>query len=41
MASKKIKETEFLVIDFETLTPAGRSPEPIELGIQKINGYES
>ena len=40
MASKKIKETEFLVIDFETLTPAGRSPEPIELGIQKINGYE-
>lgn len=40
ITNKLIKETEFLVIDFETLTPKGRSPEPIELGIQKINGYE-
>lgn len=39
IANKLVKETEFLVIDFETLTPKGRSPEPIELGIQKINGY--
>lgn len=33
---KLIKDTEFLVIDFETLTPKGHSPEPIELGVQKI-----
>lgn len=30
---KLIKDTEFLVIDFETITPKGRSPEPIEVGI--------
>lgn len=40
IANKLVKETEFLVIDFETLTPKGRSPEPIELGIQKIDGYK-
>jgi|GEM_PF-821584 len=40
IANKLVKETEFLVIDFETLTPKGHSPEPIELGIQKINGYK-
>lgn len=33
---KLIKNTEFLVIDFETITPKGRSPEPIEVGILKI-----
>ena len=33
---KLIKDTEFLVIDFETITPKGRSPEPIEVGILKI-----
>jgi DNA polymerase III subunit epsilon len=40
IANKLVKETEFLVIDFETLTPKGRSPEPIELGLQKIHGYK-
>lgn len=40
IANKSVRETEFLVIDFETLTPKGRSPEPIELGIQKIDGYK-
>jgi DNA polymerase-3 subunit epsilon len=39
MTNKLVKETEFLVIDFETITTKGRSPEPIELGIQKINGF--
>lgn len=33
---KKIRDTEFLVIDFETITPKGRSPEPIEVGILRI-----
>ena len=33
---KLIKDTEFLVIDFETITPKGRSPEPIEVGILRI-----
>ena len=33
---KLIKDTEFLIIDFETITPKGRSPEPIEVGILKI-----
>ena len=33
---KLIKDTEFLVIDFETITPKGRLPEPIEVGILKI-----
>ena len=41
IANKLVKETEFLVIDFETITPKGRSPEPIELGIQKIDGYKT
>ena len=31
-----IKDTEFLVIDFENITPKGRSPEPIEVWILKI-----
>lgn len=33
---KLIKDTEFLVIDFETITPKGRPPEPIEVGILRI-----
>ena len=33
---KQIKDTEFLVIDFETITPKGRSPEPIEVGLLRI-----
>lgn len=33
---KLIKDTEFLIIDFETITPKGRSSEPIEVGILKI-----
>ena len=33
---KQIKDTEFLVIDFETITPKGRSPEPIEVGVLRI-----
>lgn len=43
---KLINDTEFLVIDFETITPKGRSPEPIEVGIlrirqNKIDNYAS
>ena len=33
---KSIDNTEFLVIDFETITPKGRPPEPIEVGILRI-----
>ena len=33
---KQIKDTEFLIIDFETITPKGRSPEPIEVGLLRI-----
>lgn len=33
---KLIKDTEFLVIDFETITPKGIILEPIEVGILKI-----
>ena len=33
---KLVIDTEFLVIDFETITPKGRSPEPIELGMLRI-----
>lgn len=33
---KLIKDTEFLVIDFETITPKGKTVEPIEVGILKI-----
>ena len=33
---KQIKDTEFLVIDFETITPKGRTPEPIEVGVLRI-----
>ena len=33
---KLIKDTEFLVIDFETITPKGRILEPIEVGTLKI-----
>ncbi|HAN09624.1 MAG TPA: hypothetical protein DCP90_03310 [Clostridiales bacterium] len=32
-----LKDTSFLVIDFETVTPKGNPPEPIELGILRIN----
>lgn len=35
-----IHNTDFLVIDFETLTPKGLPPEPIEIGIQKIHGLQ-
>ncbi|OGO86098.1 MAG: hypothetical protein A2Y24_04470 [Clostridiales bacterium GWE2_32_10] len=35
-----LEETSFLVIDFETVTPKGRPPEPIELGLIRIsNAY--
>lgn len=37
---KLIKDTEFLVIDFETITPKGRPPEPIEVGILRIKQNE-
>ena len=37
---KLILNTDFLVIDFETLTPKGLPPEPIEIGIQKIQGLQ-
>lgn len=33
---KFVRNTEFLVIDFETITPKGRPPEPIELGMLRI-----
>lgn len=33
---KLIKDTEFLVIDFETITPRWKTFEPIEVGILKI-----
>ena len=33
---KLIDDTEFLVIDFETITPKGRPPEPIEVEILRI-----
>lgn len=33
---KLIEDTEFLVIDFETITPKGRPPEPIEVGLLRI-----
>lgn len=33
---KLIKDTEFLVIDFETITPKVKTVEPIEVGILKI-----
>lgn len=37
---KLIKDTEFLVIDFETITPKGRSPEPIEVGVLRISNNQ-
>ncbi|HBC84722.1 MAG TPA: hypothetical protein DCZ30_04750 [Clostridiales bacterium] len=37
---KSIKDSEFLVIDFETITPKGRAPEPIEVGILRIKQNE-
>ena len=33
---KFVRNTEFLVIDFETITPKGIPPEPIELGMLRI-----
>lgn len=33
---KLIKDTEFLIIDFETITSKGRPPEPIEVGFLRI-----
>lgn len=35
-----LKDTQFLVIDFETITPKGRTPEPIEVGIIRIKQNE-
>ena len=35
---KLIKDTEFLVINFENITPKGRLPALIEVGILKIKG---
>lgn len=37
---KLIKDTEFLVIDFETITPRGMSPEPIEVGVLRISNNQ-
>lgn len=33
---KLVKDAQFLVIDFETITPKGVSPEPIEIGVVRI-----
>ena len=33
----KIEEASFVVLDFETVTPKGRPPEPIELAAMRIN----
>jgi len=35
-----VKDAQFLVIDFETTTPKGYPPEPIELGLVKVFGME-
>jgi DNA polymerase-3 subunit epsilon len=35
-SSLPIVEATYLVVDFETLTPKGRPPEPIELGARRI-----
>jgi len=32
-----IEETSFVILDFETVTPKGRPPEPIELAAMRIN----
>ncbi|HCC08069.1 MAG TPA: hypothetical protein DEP72_07950 [Clostridiales bacterium] len=41
LQERLLEDTSFLVIDFETVTPKGIPPEPIELGILRINnGYE-
>ena len=37
---KSVSDTEFLVIDFETITPKGRAPEPIEIGMLRIKKNE-
>lgn len=37
---KLLRDTQFLVIDFETITPKGRPPEPIEVGIIRIKQNE-
>lgn len=37
---KLLKDIQFLVIDFETITPKGRAPEPIEVGIIRIKHNE-
>lgn len=36
MVKQRIEDTSFIVIDFETVTPKGRPPEPIELAILSI-----
>ncbi len=36
-----IREQKYLILDFETTTPKGHSPEPIEIGAMKIKkGFE-
>jgi len=33
----KIEEASFVILDFETVTPKGRPPEPIELAAMRVN----
>jgi DNA polymerase III epsilon subunit-like protein len=33
---RRIEECSFIVVDFETTTPKGHPPEPIELGAMRI-----
>ena len=38
--NKNLKEQAFLVIDFETVTPKGIPPEPIQLGLVQIDNLQ-
>lgn len=38
--SNNINDAKFLVIDFETTTPKGYPPEPIELGLVRVDGTQ-
>lgn len=38
--NKDIKEQTFMVIDFETVTPKGVPPEPIQLGLVQIDNLQ-
>ncbi len=33
---QRVKEASFVILDFETVTPAGRPPEPLELAAMRI-----